>query len=132
MSFLLDTNVVSAHVRRPTLLAHRLLQHAGRLFVPAIVEAELCVWAYQRDDPTRLLAPIREFLKDCQMIPFDSACADRFGRTRVEMNRSGLGIADVDLMIASVALVHGLVLVTHNLAHSLPVPGLVVEDWLGP
>jgi predicted nucleic acid-binding protein len=37
-----------------------------------------------------------------------------------------------DLMIASVALVHDLTLVTHNTADYQHVPGLRLEDWLTP
>jgi len=34
MSHLLDTNICSAHFRRPGGLAPQFLQHAGRLFIP--------------------------------------------------------------------------------------------------
>ena len=37
-----------------------------------------------------------------------------------------------DLMIAAIALAHGLTLVTHNVAEFRRVPGLTVEDWQGP
>jgi predicted nucleic acid-binding protein len=38
----------------------------------------------------------------------------------------------MDLLIASTALIHGLTLVTHNLAHFVNVPGLTIVDWLAP
>ena len=31
MSYLLDTNICSAHIRRPAGLAHRFVQYSGRL-----------------------------------------------------------------------------------------------------
>ena len=34
-----------------------------------------------------------------------------------------------DLTIASIALSHGLILVTHNTAEFSRVPGLQIEDW---
>ena len=37
MSFLLDTNICSAHIRRPGGVAHHFVQHAGRLWMPTIV-----------------------------------------------------------------------------------------------
>ena len=41
MSFLLDTNICSAHLRRPAGLAHRMIQYGGRLCTSEIVVAEL-------------------------------------------------------------------------------------------
>jgi len=41
MSFLLDTNILSAHFRRPSGLAHRFFQYSGRLYTSSIALAEL-------------------------------------------------------------------------------------------
>jgi len=46
MSFLLDTNILSAHLRRPAELAHRFFQYSGRLYTSSVCLAELYVWAY--------------------------------------------------------------------------------------
>jgi len=58
MSFLLDTDHLSAHLRRPSGLAHRFFQYSGRLNTPSIALAELYVWAYRRPDPTAALVAI--------------------------------------------------------------------------
>jgi hypothetical protein len=39
MSFLLDTDHLSAHLRRPSGLAHRFMQHSGRLYTPSVALA---------------------------------------------------------------------------------------------
>jgi hypothetical protein len=41
VSFLLDTNILSAHLRRPAGLAHRFFQHSGRLYTSGVSLAEL-------------------------------------------------------------------------------------------
>ena len=41
VSFLLDTNILSAHLRRRPGLFHRFIQHSGRLFTSAVSLAEL-------------------------------------------------------------------------------------------
>jgi tRNA(fMet)-specific endonuclease VapC len=46
--------------------------------------------------------------------------------------RQGIRVSPVDLMIASVALVHDLTLVTHNTRDFQNIPGLRLEDWLTP
>ena len=53
MSFLLDTNIVSKYLKRPSSLAHRFDQYAGRLFLPTIVLAELYVGAFRHTDLIR-------------------------------------------------------------------------------
>ncbi len=66
------------------------------------------------------------------VLDFDSACAEVFGKVRGALLRQGIQVAAADLMIASVALVHDLTLVTHNTADFQHIPGLRLDDWLIP
>lgn len=133
MSFLLDTNILSAHLRRPSGLAHRFFQHSGRLYTSSVVLAELFVWAYNRPDPTKVLKSIDELLfEEVSLLNYDRDCANEFGRIRIELRQTGVEVPTVDLMIASVALVYDLTLVTHNTQDFQKIPGLRLEDWLEP
>ena len=133
MSFLLDTNTCSEHLRRPSGLIHRFVQHAGRLYLPTIVLGELYAWAYRRPNPAPLLTSIETgLLTDVSIVPYDEACALRFGQLRGTLLKQGVGVSPIDLMIAAVALVHHLTLVTHNTADFQHIPGLSLEDWLLP
>ena len=58
MSFLLDTNIISDHLKRPSASFHRFVQHSGRLAVPTIVLGELYAWAFGRSDPATILGPL--------------------------------------------------------------------------
>ena len=53
-------------------------------------------------------------------------------RIRAHLATLGMTIGPYDLEIASIALHHGLTLVTHNVAEFGRVPGLVIEDWEVP
>jgi len=131
VSFLLDTNICSAHLRRPAGLSHRFTQHTGRLLVPSIVVAELYTWAYIQDDPTKILTAVKILLKqDVKVLPFDENCAITFGKLNGKLRRQGITISPVDLLIASVAQTHDLTLVTNNLADFSAIPDLRVVDWL--
>jgi tRNA(fMet)-specific endonuclease VapC len=133
MSFLLDTNIISVHLRRPSGLAHRFFQYSGRLYTTSIVLAELFVWAHNRPDPTKILKIIDDLLfQEVTLLNFDRDCAYEFGRLRVELRRIGIEVPIMDLMIASVALVHDLTLVTHNTKDYRNIPGLHLDDWLTP
>lgn len=133
MSFLLDTNILSTHLRRPAGLAHRFVQYSGRLYTSSVVLAELFVWAYNRPDPTRVLDAIDRLLfEDVSALDYDRDCANQFGRIRIQLRRSGIEVPTADLLIASVALVYDLTLVTHNTADFQRIPGLRLADWLAP
>ena len=123
MSYLLDTNICSAHLKRPAGLIHRFVQHSGRLFLPTVVLGELYAWAYHRAKPAKVVNSIEnDLLPDVVVLPYDEACAREFGQQRGSMLRRGLQVSRLDLMIASVALVHDLTLVTHNTCDFQNVP----------
>jgi tRNA(fMet)-specific endonuclease VapC len=80
-----------------------------------------------------MLNAIEQLLNyEVSVIDFDSDCAKQFGSVRVDLRRQGIEVSTTDLMIASVALVHDLALVTHNTADFQSIPGLRLEDWLTP
>ena len=132
MKFLLDTDICSAHMRRPAKLAHRLIQYAGQMAISSVNLAALYAGAYKHSQTNRLLSSIADLLQEVQVLSFDAKCAEQFGQVRGTSLQQGISIPTSDLMIASVALVHDLTLVTHNRADYQYVPGLRLEDWLKP
>lgn len=91
------------------------------------------MWAFARDDPRPMQASIDRLLQyEISVIDFDHDCAKQFGSLRIERRRHGIEVGTTDLMIASVALLHDLTLVTHNTADFQNIPGLRMEDWLRP
>ena len=55
-----------------------------------------------------------------------------FGTPRGRMLSQGEVVFEVDLMIAAVALVHDLTLVTNNIKHFRQIPGMRLEEWSSP
>ena len=133
MSFLLDTDICSAHLKRPSGLMHRFLQHSGGLHITTIVLAELYTWAYRRQNQASIIQRIEnDLLPDVTVLDFDTDCAKEFGRVRGQLLQKGISVSRVDLLIGAVALVHNLTMVTHNKAHYQNIPGLRLDDWLTP
>jgi len=85
MNFLLDTDTCAAHLRRPAKLAHRFIQHAGRLAVPTFGLAELYAGAYNHPNPSKLLPLIADLLQEVHVQYFDAACAEQFGQVRATL-----------------------------------------------
>jgi tRNA(fMet)-specific endonuclease VapC len=133
VSFLLDTDILSEHLRRPAGLVHRFVQHSGRLYTSSISLAELYNWAHGRKDPAPTLSAIQSLLTyEVNVIFFDTDCVEEFGRLRGALRRQGISVDNLDLLIAVTALVFDLTLVTHNTRHFRDIPGLRLEDWLTP
>ena len=128
-----DTDVLSATMRRdpPLALIRRLaLVPPAQQHTTAITIGELVYGAVRaaRDD---LADRIRAMVDEAVIVlPFDEAAATVYGRLRVELERAGLPLAGPDLRIASIALAHGMTLVTGNGKHFERVPSLRVENWL--
>lgn len=80
-------------------------------------------------DPVKREARIETTLNPFPNLLFDLNAARRFARIRDELERAGQVIGGNDLMIAAIALVHGLTVVTHDCGEFERVPGLQVEDW---
>jgi tRNA(fMet)-specific endonuclease VapC len=132
MTHLLDTNICSAHMRQPSGLAHRFFQYAGGIAIPTVVLAELYAGAYKHPNPPKLLGLIADLLQEVAVLDFDSACAEQFGKSQGNLLQQGISVPVADLMIAAVALLHNLTLVTNNTADFQNIPGLRLDDWLTP
>jgi tRNA(fMet)-specific endonuclease VapC len=131
MMYLPDTNAWIAYVNPgDSLLKSRFRAHQpADIAFCAVVKAELLYGAYRsarREDNLRLLVTLfRQF----ESLPFDDTAAETYGRIRTDLAMRGTPIGPNDLMIASIALVHHLILVTHNTREFGRVAGLQLEDW---
>ena len=74
------------------------------------------------------LAEFLKFYAKWRILDFDSTAADRFQNLRQE----GINIGTSDLKIASLALIHGALLLTRNFADFSRVPDLRFADWSQP
>jgi tRNA(fMet)-specific endonuclease VapC len=131
VSFLLDTDICSAHLRQTAAaVTGKFLQYASRLHVSVITAGEVHTWARRAKASPKRLQALDDFLRDVTILDINVAIAEQFGQVRAALLDAGRPCPDLDLLIASTALAHGLILVTHNVQDFLHVPGLQIEDWL--
>lgn len=138
MMFVLDTNVVS-ELRKVRLgkadanvSAWAQSVDAADLFVSAItiMELELGVLSVERKDATQgaMLRSwlVRQVLPEFagRSLPVDTAVAQRCARLHVPDKRG-----ERDALIAATALVHGMTVVTRNVADFQPTGVNVVNPW---
>lgn len=129
MIWLLDTNVLIHAVRgRPPAVRARLQrQSPDDVAVSSVTVAELWYGAEKSPDPERKRGAWATVLAPFQVVAFDRGAAEHHARVRHLLRRRPIG--ERDLLIASIALAHELILVTHDTAEYARVPGLRVEDW---
>jgi len=92
MTFLLDTNIVSAHMKHEGLLNHRFFQYLGRIAVPTIVVGELYAWAFMNAATEKRLENLHNVLGDLSILAYDVQCAQQFGRLRGILKSQGITI----------------------------------------
>ena len=136
LRFLLDTNVLSEPLRsRPSPdVLEKLHTHAREICTSTIVWHELRYGARRLAEGQRK-AVIEKYLDEVvgatlPLLPYDANAAAWHADERARLEKKGLTRPFVDGMIAAVAAVHGLVLVTNNLADYAGYEGLEVTNWL--
>jgi predicted nucleic acid-binding protein len=131
--YCLDTDIVSAAIKpAPHLgvIRRAAAVPAREQFTTAITVGEL-VYGAARHDNERLTHRVEEVLEGiAKVLPFDGRAARTYGSLRAKLERQGQPLAEPDLRIASIAVAHGLVVVTGNVRHFERIDGLTVENWL--
>jgi len=130
MAMLLDTNILSTHLKRPDLTFSKFIQHGGQLCTSQIVVAELYAWCFT-------------FATHSSGAHLSTGCLPTYHRSRSTTNVRGLRrvakqsfaefSSPLDLMIAATALVRDLVIVTHDadfMHMRTQIVELRVADWL--
>ncbi len=127
--FMLDTNTISHLIKSHPAVTRRVVAAPmAALCISAITEGELLFGLAKRPEAKALHAAVREFLRRCDVLPWESATAVRYGSVRANIERQGKTLAPLDLLIATHALQVGAALVTNDRAFG-HVDGLCLEDW---
>lgn len=127
---LLDANVCIDVLRGRADVVARLADHGpAGLFLCTVVKAELAYGARLAPEPERAASLVDAFCEPFPSLAFDDACIDAYADLRARLRAHGETIGANDLAIASIALTHGLGLVSDDRAAFARVPGLTVVSW---
>ena len=131
MKYLLDSNTCIAYLRgkNPHTLKRIVSCPHSDLVMCSVVLGELYYGAERSSHPIQECAKVTAFVSQFISLPFDDLAAREFGRVRADLAIRGCQIGPSDTMIAAIALVHGLIVVTHNKKEFGRVTGLTIEDW---
>jgi tRNA(fMet)-specific endonuclease VapC len=131
-SYTLDTNIVTAHLKRNPLVMQRIRSaeatgHPVKLNAVSYYETKRGLLFIRAQTQ---LAVFERLWQAQGVVMFDQAALDKAAKIYADLRAVGQLIEDADLLMAAIALVNDLVLVTHNTAHLSRVADLQLEDWL--
>lgn len=132
--YLLDTNIVSELMRKPSGQAMqrvRALLAAGdgsQICTSVLVRCEL-LFGLQRVSSPRWQARFSEAMSMLSVLPLDDAVCEPYAQVRSALERAGTPIGPNDTLIAAHALALGATLVSAD-AEFQRVKGLKIENWL--
>jgi tRNA(fMet)-specific endonuclease VapC len=132
VKYLLDTNTCVEFLRLGTAspVAAKLAGASpGDVVLCSVVVAELQFGALRSQDVAKNWAQVQTFVAGFRSLPFEDRAAEVYARVRADLAAKGTPIGPNDLLIAAIALAHGLTLVTHNTVEFSRVVGLPLEDW---
>lgn len=129
--YLLDTDICIyvQHRRSIPAVARFATLRAGEAVMSTISFGELTFGAMKSRDATEAVSKLIDFAQLCPIVPLPVEAAERYGRTRAQLERTGRMIGANDLWIAAHTLASDLILVTNNEREFRRVDGLRVENW---
>lgn len=126
---MLDTNVVSHFMRGHPAVDRAVVAHPrSELCISAVTAGELLFGLHRHVGSLKVADATQLFMVQIATLPWDLAAARAYGALRVELERSGLPLAPLDLLIAAHAHAVGAVLVTNDQA-MLRLSDITSEDW---
>jgi tRNA(fMet)-specific endonuclease VapC len=131
MKAMLDTDICIYIIkRRPQSVLDRFSAFpVGDIGISSITLAELEYGAAKSAQPRKNREALEEFASPLDIAAFDRDAAEAYGRIRAALERKGLPIGAMDMLIAAHALSLSVSLVTNNEIEFRRVSGLRVENW---
>jgi tRNA(fMet)-specific endonuclease VapC len=131
MTYLLDTNTCIKYLngRSENIKRNFESKQPQEMLVCSVVKAELFYGVHKSAKPQENLKKVFKFLDRFVSLSFDDKASEKYGKIRSDLEKAGTLIGPNDLLIASIALAHNVILATHNTREFKRVEGLKIEDW---
>lgn len=132
MAYLLDTNICIYFLNRSSenIITRMKNLSPTDIKLSSITVAELFFGAEKSKTKNKNLAIVEAFTRHFEQIPFDERCCRNYAEIRASLQKKGIPIGPMDMLIASISLTHNLILVTNNVKEFKRVKGLNIENWI--
>lgn len=132
MRYMLDTNICIYSIKhKPEKVFFQLQKHdPAEICISSVTYAELVhgVEKSQAIEKNRLALAL--LLANIEILDFDAAAAESYGKVRAELEKKGTPIGPLDMMIAGHAISLNYTVVTNNTKEFSRVKNLKLENWV--
>jgi len=126
---ILDTDTISYFLKGNESVKAKFLEHQSKLASTTINYSEL-IYGLTKKDNRKYLTKVELIFNNIDLYSFDKKSANTFGTLKATMQKRGIVVADMDLMIASIAIANRQKLISNNIKHFSKIEGLNVESWV--
>jgi tRNA(fMet)-specific endonuclease VapC len=129
--YLIDSDILIYFLKGKQEVVQRLSQiPIDDLYISRINYTELIYGAYNSFKINQNLKVIEPFLDSFKVLEFTKTSSLIFAKEKARLKKNGNIIADMDLMIASIAIENDCTLISNNIKHFDRVHNLVLEPKL--
>ena len=128
----LDTNIISAFLKKDLRVVSRVsdyLESFDRLTINIISYYEILRGLKDLGNEEKL-KKFEEFVQENEFISIGKDAVIKAAEIYAYLKKQGNLIEDADILMASIAIVENLVLVTNNIKHFERIDGLTTANWL--
>lgn len=128
----LDTNIISAFLKKDLRVVSRVsdyLEFFDRLTINIISYYEILRGLKDLGNEEKI-KKFEEFVQENEFISIGKDAVIKAAEIYAYLKKQGNLIEDADILMASIAIVENLVLVTNNIKHFERIEGLATENWL--
>lgn len=131
MKYLLDTNICVYLIKKKPI---QVIEHITSMSLDNIAISTITIGEFEYGIsksmyPARNRELLNEFISPLSILSFDVIAARVYGNIRADLERCGITIGSLDMMIAAHALALEYVLVTNNEREFSRVKNLTIENW---
>ena len=132
MLYLLDTNTCIYFLNRSSerIISQFKKYSPSEITLSSITVAELFYGAEKSKARKKNWAVVEDFVSNFGIVPFDEKSCQTYAKTRASLEKAGVPIGPMDLLIASISLANNFVLVTNNIQEFRRIKGLKLENWV--
>jgi tRNA(fMet)-specific endonuclease VapC len=134
MEYLLDTNICIYIIKKKPAEVFDKFKNLtiGDVGISSITLAELQYGIEKSSNSVKNKEALEKFLTPIEVIDFGYDATVEYGKIRSELERKGVPIGPLDMLIAAHAMSLDVTLVTNNVREFERIPELKIDNWTKP